>query len=419
MKKKAQPSPSQYTVLKQICKLIPGHLVAKAVAKHGGGKCLSRTFSEWSHVVAMVYAQLSCAIGLNGVCDALRLMGGSLAAIRGATAPSRNNLSHCNRERPAEIMREVFWGTLEHLQSLSAGFAGGARRGKGILRRFRRANVHLVDSTVIPLLALCMDWAQHRRRKAAAKCHLMLDWHTLLPRLAIIDTARQSDGRRARELCAALRPGEIVIFDRAYLDYAHLYDLLKRGVHWVTRAKTNMAYRTLRNLPRSGSILAHKLVKLTGDQAKGKHPAAMRLVTALVEVDGQEREMTFLTNNLQWAASTVADLYRARWQIEVFFKQLKQCFRLHGFLGTTANAIRWQIWSALLTLLLAKFLAFAHGWPHSFMRLVSLLRTLLWKRIPLPRLLALYGTARGSPGRLEPLRQPWLPGLEPLAALLR
>jgi hypothetical protein len=367
----------------------------------------------------MLYAQLSNAIGLNGVCDALRFMGGALAAIREATAPSRNNLSHCNRERPAEIMKEVFWGTLDHLRSLSPGFGAGAgRKGKGVLRRFTR-NVHLVDSTVIELVALCMPWAKHRRRKAAAKCHLTLDHRALLPRFAIVDTARESDGGRARELCAVLRSGEIVVFDRAYLDYAHLHDLELRGVYWVTRTKSNMAYRTIKRLPCSGKILAHKLVKLRNKKAKGKYPEAMRMVTALVEVDGCEREMTFLTNNLDWAASSVADLYRARWDIEVFFKQLKQCFRLHGFLGTTANAVRWQVWSALLALVLAKFLACLHGWTGSFARLVSLLRCLLWMRTPLSRLLGPYGTARGSPGRLEPLRQPWLPGLEPPAALLR
>jgi hypothetical protein len=403
--------------LKQICKLIPGWLVHRAVAKHGGGKCEARSWSVWSHVVAMLYAQLSSAIGLNGVCDALRFMGGALAAIREARAPSRNNLSHCNRERPAEIMREVFWGTLEHLGSLCPGFAAGAgRKGKGVLRRFTR-NVHLVDSTVIELIATCMSWAKHRRRKAAAKCHLMLNYHTLLPRFAIVDTARESDGGRARELCAALRSGEIVVFDRAYLDYAHLFDLLLRGVSWVTRTKSNMAYRTVRKLPCSGKILAHKLVKLRNKKAAGKYPGAMRMVTALVEVEGREQEMTFLTNNLHWAASSVADLYRARWDIEVFFKQLKQCFRLHGFLGATANAVRWQVWSALLALVLAKFLACLHAWPASFARLVSLLRCLLWLRTPLSRLLGLYGTARGSPGRLQPLLQPWLPGLEPLAAL--
>jgi len=222
----------------------------------------ARTFSPWSHLVSLIYAQLTHAIGLNDICDGLRLHSGPLVTLRGATPPRRNNLSHANKERDATLAERIFWSVLDHLQTLQPGFARGIR-GKGVARRFRRI-IHVVDSTTIQLVGSCMDWAKHRRRKAAAKCHLHLDLHSFLPRFAIIDTARENDGKRSRELCAAIRAGEIVVFDKAYLDFAHLFDLLKRGVFWVTRAKENMAYQVVATLPvPGGNILRDELIVLS------------------------------------------------------------------------------------------------------------------------------------------------------------
>ena len=153
----------------------------------------------------MLFAQLTHAIGLNDVCDALRLHSGPLSALRGATAPSRNNLSHANKRRDAALAEGLFWAVLEHLQKISPGFAAGAR-GKGLARRFRRV-IHVVDSSTIALIASCIDWAQHRRRKAAAKLHLRLDLHSLLPRFVLVESAKAADSIRAAEVCAGVKPG--------------------------------------------------------------------------------------------------------------------------------------------------------------------------------------------------------------------
>src|SRR2546425_8521961 len=230
-KTKSQPSRSKLSVLRQLCNWIPQHLVPK-LARETGVDEKARTFSPWSHVVALLFAQLTHALGLNDVCDALRLHSGPLSALRGATPPSRNNLSHANKHRDASMAEQLFWSVLEHLQSLKPGFAGGARFR--LARRFKRV-IHIVDSTTIELMVACMDWAKHRRRKAAAKCHLRLDLQSFLPRFAIIDTAREHDAKRARELCAGIRAGEIVIFDKAYVDFAHLWDLLLRGRYFHVR----------------------------------------------------------------------------------------------------------------------------------------------------------------------------------------
>lgn len=408
-KQTAAPTPHQYSVLRQVCNYIPTFLVPKLARETGVDK-KSRTFMPWSHVVALIFAQLTHAIGLNDVCDALAMHCGPLSALRGATPPTRNNLSHANKHRDASMAEQLFWAVLDHLKNLHPRFAG-SRKGKGLLHRFKRT-IHAVDSTTIQLVASCMDWARHRRRKAAAKCHLRLELQSFLPSFAIVDTAKHHDNKRAREVCAGLKPGEIVLFDKAYVDFSHLCDLLKRGVFWVTRAKDNLQCRVVRRRQwrRKGNILRDDLIRLSTSKSRAEYPGVFRRVVAWVEVDGRQMEMTFLTNNLDWSAQTIADLYRCRWQIEVFFKQIKQTLQLADFLGQSANAVRWQVWMALLVYVLLRFLACATDWAHSFTRLWALVRTALWKKLDVLALLQSHGTAGGSFRMLTQPQAVYLPG---------
>jgi hypothetical protein len=404
-----KPTRSRFTLLRQLCNLIPNHLVP-GLARQSDAEAKSRTFKPWSQVVSLIYAQLTHALGLNDVCDALHLNSGPLSAIRGATAPSKNALSHANRERDAGMAEALFWKMLEELQRIAPRF-GSARRPRFAFR-FKRM-IHVVDSTTIQLVARCMDWAKHRRRKAAAKCHVRLNLQSLLPHFAIVDTAREHDNLRARELCAGVRAGEIVIFDKAYVDFAHLADLAMREVFWVTRAKDNLEYRVVRKFQRGrvDNILADDLIELTSAPSHKAYPNWMRRVVALVEIDGELREMVFLTNNVDWSAQTIADLYRCRWSIEVFFKELKQTLQLADFLGHNANAVRWQVWTALLVYLLLRFCAFLSQWGHSFTRLFALVRSGLWQKLELTSLLEVYGTAGGGGHFLGTPQQAYLPGL--------
>ena len=309
------------------------------------------------------------------------------------------------------MAEKLFWEVYDHVGNLSPQFVGG-KGGKRFARRFKRT-IHLVDSTTIPLIASCLDWAKHRRRKAAAKCHLRLNLQSFLPRFAIVDTARHADGKRAREVCAGIQAGEIAIFDKAYIDYSHLADLSMRGVFWVTRAKDDMKYRVVRSYQtgRVGKILRDELIALVTPSGRRDYPELMRRVVALVEVDGQEVEMVFLTNNLEWSAQSIADLYRCRWQIEVFFKQIKQTLQLADFLGTSANAVRWQVWTALLVYLLLRYVAFLSNWSHSFSRLFTILRASLWQKWDLLSLLRRYGTADGHFRYIASPEQAYLPGM--------
>ncbi len=367
----------KHAIFRQVCELIPPHLVPKLARKHG---IKSRGITPWSHTVSMLYAQFSHAIGLNDVADALRANRALMASIRGAEPPSRNGLSHANRTRDPKMAEELFWSVLDHFERLQPGFGGGKFRR--LPRRFKRT-VYALDSTTIKLFANCMDWAKHRRRKAAAKLHLRLNLDTFLPAFAVVDSAKGHDSTKAHELCAGLKAGEIAVFDMAYIDYSHLFDLTGRKP--------------------SGRILRDDIVLVQSLGKRKDYPARMRRIVAIIEVDGKDREMTFFTNNLEWATSSICDLYKARWSIEVFFKQIKQTLHLGDFLGHSRKAIEWQIWTALLMYLLLRFLHTCSDWAHSFTRLFTCLRAVLWQRRHLLDYLRSYGTAGGT------FRMQWAP----------
>lgn len=410
--KKPTPTKHYTNTLHQLCKLIPSHLTQKLAKEYGVDK-KARTFTPWSHVVSLLFAQLTHAIGLNDVCDTLRHHAAKLSVIRGAVPPCRNTLSHANNTRNSDMMEDLFWKVLAHLQQLSAGF-GPAGRYRGLPHRFKRA-IHAVDSTTISLVANCMNWAKHRRRKTAAKMHLRLNLQSFLPDFAIIEEASHHDSTRAVPLCAALQAGEIAIFDKAYMHFLSLFELHQRGIFWVTRAKDNLRYRVYRKRLRkpSGKILRDDEITLVGTKSRTEYPQRLRRVEAIVEVNGEERVMVFLTNNFDWAPSSVADLYRCRWAIEAFFKQIKQTFKVCDLLGYSKDAIRWQLWSALLLYVLLRYVAYVSQWPHTFTRLFTLVRGVTWDRFGLFDLADFYGTARHRYRMCTTPQQAYLPGFSP------
>jgi hypothetical protein len=410
--KKPTPTKHYTNTLHQLCKLIPSHLTQKLARKHGVDK-KARTFTPWSHVVSLLFAQLTHAIGLNDVCDTLRHHMAKLSTIRGAVPPSRNTLSHANKNRNSDMMEELFWTTLGYLQKLSPGFA---QQGpyKALPHRFKKA-INAIDSTTIALVANCMDWAGHRRRKAAAKMHLRLNLQSFLPAFAIIEEASHHDDTRALALCAGLEAGEIAVFDKAYVHFANLFHLTEREISWVTRAKDNLRYHVCRKrlCKPAGNIIRDDEITLVTAKSRAEYPQRLRRIEAWVEINGEWVIMVFLTNNFDWAPSSVCDLYRCRWGIEVFFKQIKQTFKVCDFLGHSKQAIRWQLWSALLLYILLRFIAFQSQWPHSFTRMFTLVRGVVWERFNLFDLADFYGTARHRYRMCSTPQQAYFPGFSP------
>jgi hypothetical protein len=203
-----KPAKHKFTLLKQVIDNIPNYSVSELARIHGVTK-RSRSFSPWSHVVSMIFGQLTHALSLNDICDTLRHHAGALSTIRNAAPPSRNGLSHANKVRHSAMAQDLFYETLSHFSSRFPR-SGRFDTPFKIPRNIKRT-INLIDSTAIQLFASCMNWAKHRRRKAAAKCHMLLNAHTFLPRFAVVKSAKSHDSTVARVLCNQLKDGEMVI----------------------------------------------------------------------------------------------------------------------------------------------------------------------------------------------------------------
>ena len=208
------PTKHTMSVLAQIASWIPDRIIENLAVQH---KIQTRSFSAASHVISMVYAHLAHALSLNDICDSLSNHAGTLAQIRNCTPPSRNGLSHANKTRNADMAEELFWKVYELLSTKYPEFLSSSRNYPGLPYRFRRT-VRAVDSTTIQLTAFSMGWAKHRRQKAAAKMHTALNMRSFLPNFVIVKSAHDSDPKSAWELCAGMKAGEVVVFDKAYVE---------------------------------------------------------------------------------------------------------------------------------------------------------------------------------------------------------
>ena len=403
--KPSRPAKSKHTVFRQVCNLIPEHMIPQLARDY---KIDARKFSEVSHVLSLIYTHAAHTLSLNETCDALVLHEAEFLRIRGATPPVRNTFSNANRTRDPALAEALYWKLFAHLQEICPGFTQ-YRKHAGFIFRLKR-EIFAMDSTTLQLTLASIDWARHRRKKAAAKCHMRLNIGSFLPTFAVVEDAAHHDSVRADVLCAGMVTGDVLLADRAYVDLAFLSGLNARGVFFVLRPKCNMLFDTVKKLPCSGKILRDELVRPAGVNTVKKYTALLRQVTALVEVDGKEREMTFITNNTVWSARTIAELYRARWSIELFFKELKQTLQLSDFVGTNEKAVKWQVWTGLITHLLLRFLRHVSRWGHSFSRFAGLVRSALWVKTCLLELLRCYGT-EGAPHRpVLSAKDPYLPG---------
>ena len=232
-----RPTKTAYTTLRQIVQWIPEGLVDR-LAREAGADI--RKFTAFSHVLALLYGHLSDASSLNEICDAFRLHEPEVTRIRGTVAPKRNTFSNANRTRNPDIAEKLYWKVFEHLQSICPSFTQ-YKNHKGFIHRVKR-DIFAVDSTTLQLSLDCIDWARHRRKKAAAKTHMTLNVGSMLPSFACVDTAAHHDSKYLNVLCASLKDGDVLLADRAYVDLGFLYSLSERGVFFVLREKKNMVY---------------------------------------------------------------------------------------------------------------------------------------------------------------------------------
>ena len=393
----SKATPRVYHTLRQIVQRIPRWLIEKTANAYGVD---ARKFSATSHFVMLILGHLSRASCLTEICDDADLNKRKLSLVRNATPGRRNTFSHANRTRPAEVAEEVYWETVRHLGEVSPDFIPPTRV-RGFLSRFKDRGIFAIDSTVIKLALSCIASYPYRSKKAAAKMHARLPIGSFIPSVVRIEAGKPHDSTMAGELTKDMKGGDILLADRAYVDFLFLHNLTARDVFWVLRQKVNMLYEVVERREASGNIISDEVVRLTAANTAEKYPQTFRRIQAVVEVNGEKRVMTFLTNNTKWAASTVCELYRARWEIEVFFKELKQTLQLADFIGTNENAVKWQIWTGLLTHLLLHYLKFLSGWNKAFSRLVGIVRSAVWMDLDIVETLRIYGMA-SPPHRPRP-----------------
>jgi hypothetical protein len=342
----------------QVLKLIPRidfeRLVAQTGAEHR-----AKGLSSWSQFVGMMFCQFGRAHSLREIEGGLKSCEGKLAHL-GIEAPKRSSLSYANRHRPWELFEKVFHALFDKVAAKVVG-----------KRKFRFKNKLVsLDSTTIDLCLSMYDWAKFTRTKGAVKLHLVLDHDGYLPRFAIITDGKVSDVEIARQLEFA--PGTIIVEDRGYTDYALYSRWTEAGVYFVSRLRANALFEVLeeRDVPRGGAILKDQIIRLTGEPQKCPH--LLRRVEAVREDTGEI--LVFVTNHYPLAASTIAAIYKDRWQIELFFKALKQNLKIKTFVGVSPNAVKTQIWTALIAMLLYRYLQLSSRFGWSLSNLVALLR---------------------------------------------
>lgn len=348
------------SMFSQILKLVPRVEFEQAVRETGAERD-SKGLSSWAQFVAMMFCQLGRADSLREIEGGLRSCEGKLAHL-GMQVPKRSSLSYANAHRPWELYQRVFFDLLQRLRaSLRVG------------HKFRFKNKLLsIDSTLIDLSLEIFDWARYNRMKGAMKLHLVLDHDGYLPSFGVITDGDMADVKVAQEL--QLAPGTILVEDRGYTDYALYGRWTAQGVYFVTRMRSNAQFKVIegRKPPQNRRILTDETIRLTSLKAEERCPYPLRRIEAVREDTGEV--LVFLTNNLKLGASTIAAIYKERWQIELLFKALKQNLRLKTFVGTSPNAVKTQIWSALISMLLLRFLQMSSRFGWSLSNLVALLR---------------------------------------------
>ena len=319
----------------------------------------ARGFASWDHFVAMLFCQL-------GDAQSLREISGGLAACQGRLeqwgmfkAPKKSTLAYANRHRPWQLFEQMFYRALDRCRSEI-----------GSKTNFRFKNpVMSIDSSVVSLALDIFPWASWTRQKGAVKLHLTLNHAGYLPEAMVITTGRYSELTIARR--QQYQRGMVLVMDRGFVDFRWFRRLSDSGVFFVTRIKIDSPYEVVENIDVRGDVvISDQRIRLTSHRGRRNYPGLLRLVT----VKSEKGPLQFLTNNHKLAASTIGAIYKDRWQIEVFFKLIKQNLKIKSFIGSSANAVWTQIWTALIAMLLIKFLQLKSQAAWSFSNLAYFLR---------------------------------------------
>jgi hypothetical protein len=347
------------SIFAQVLRLLPRSEFELAVKQHDAEKH-AKGFSCWTQLIAMLFCHLGQAKSLREIVGGLASSEGKLKHLGVQNAPKRSTLAYANEHRSWQVYETVFQQMLAKCRTAVGG---------GTKFRFKNKLLSL-DATSIDLCASLFDWAKFKRTKGAVKLHLLLDHEGYLPCFAVLTNGKVSDIAVARQL--AFQAGSILVMDRSYIDYKWLHQLGEQGVFFVTRMKADIKYKVVRKrqIRRRGPIRRDEEIVIRSV----KHGLQLQLRRIVLRDEERQETLVFLTNHMDLAARTIAAVYKDRWQIEIFFKSMKQLLRVKTFVGTSANALKIQMWTALISMLLLKFLQWRAQFGWSLSNLVALLR---------------------------------------------
>ncbi|MEI7707167.1 MAG: IS4 family transposase [Chlorobium sp.] len=358
------------TMLGELLKIFPRYEFEKLEKQHQSNH-YTKYFTGWQQLITLFYAQIVGHDSLRGIQTSLGVHAQKWYHL-GLENIKRSTLSDSMKNRPHQIYEGLFYKLLDKCRSVTPD------------HKFRFKNpLFSMDATVIDLCLSVFPWAEFRQRKGAIKLHYLFDHRGSLPAFMVMTDAKHHDVRVARseeKLDFHLLPDSIISFDRAYIDFQWLYTLDQRKVWFVTRSKTNIQYRIIgQHQPITNKqVTRDEKIELVIDGTRAKYPKAFRLVCYTDPDTGKEYE--FITNNMKLAASTIAAIYKSRWQIETFFRWIKQNLKIKSFLGTSQNAVLTQIWIAMCYYLLLSYIKFQTKYRHSLQELTRMIAAVVMEQ---------------------------------------
>ncbi len=360
------------TIFAQILKLVPRHEFETLANQHHSGRSF-RTASRWSQFVTMTMAQLAGRNSLRDIIENISVQAHRLYHL-GSVKLSRSNLSRINDGKPYALYEALFGKLLSRCQGVVPSHT------------FRFKNpLYSLDASTIDLCLSVFPWADFRTTKGAIKLHVGLNHAGYLPEFVTVTEGKNHDVTVGRTL--EFPRGSIVAIDKGYNDYAWYKQLTDKGIFFVTRLKTNATYRIVSRRPvlKNKGLNCDQTIEFTGIQTAKKCPVQLRRIGYRDAETG--KRYVFLTNNFKLSAKTIADIYKARWQVELFFKWIKQNLKIKSFVGTSKNAVMTQIWIALCVYLLLAFIKFQSKLQKSTQQILRLLQLNLFEKRDLIALL--------------------------------
>lgn len=373
MHNKPHPLMVNVTLFSQIISKLDRSKFKNLVRDHNSDKH-QKGFDSWSHLVTMLFCQFSKSQSLRDISNGLRSATGNLNHLSMSSAPSKSTVSYQNKNRSWELFRDYYYVLLKSL-----GQQSHRKRTKFKIR----SKIFLLDATTISLCLSLFDWAKYKTKKGAIKMHTLLDYDGHLPAYVNITDGKTADNKGAYDV--PLFKGSVIVADRFYNDFSLLNVWDSNGVYFVIRHKDNIQFKTVKEqeLPedRHEHLLKDEIIVLTGIKTKEKYPKKLRRVAVWDEKNQQTIEV--ITNQMSWTANTISELYKARWEVEIFFRDIKQQLHIKSFIGTSQNAVMIQIRTALITILMLKGLKeqAKYGWYLS--NLVAFIRLNLFVKVDL------------------------------------